>query len=108
MHRPERWGYVQFSTAPPGKAVFRPDPAGPAKDVLHAVYYAQKGYRKQHGRWAKTLDELGLARIGHRSLEGPPTLETTASLFEAAVTVKLPGGKTQRWHIRQDSRVWAD
>ena len=30
MHRPERWGYVQFSTAPPGQATYRPDPAGPA------------------------------------------------------------------------------
>ena len=26
MHRPERWGYVQFSTAEPGKAAFKPDP----------------------------------------------------------------------------------
>ena len=30
MHRPETWGYVQFSTAEPGKALFVPDPAGPA------------------------------------------------------------------------------
>ncbi|HZU36927.1 MAG TPA: carbohydrate-binding family 9-like protein, partial [Gemmataceae bacterium] len=31
MHRPETWGYVQFSTARPGTATFHPDPAGPAK-----------------------------------------------------------------------------
>ena len=28
MHRPEHWGYVQFSTAVPGQATFRADPAG--------------------------------------------------------------------------------
>ena len=26
MHRPERWGYLQFSTAKAGSAAFRPDP----------------------------------------------------------------------------------
>lgn len=43
MHRPELWGYVQFSTAAPGKAEFRPDPAGPAKHLLHRIYYADAG-----------------------------------------------------------------
>ena len=28
------WGYVQFSTAEPGKAAFRRDPAGPIRDRL--------------------------------------------------------------------------
>jgi hypothetical protein len=37
-----------------------------------------------------------------------PLLETTTSLFEASVRIKLPAGKTQRWHIRQDSRIWSD
>ena len=51
MHRPESWGYVQFSTAAAGQATFRPDPAGPAKHLLHRVYYAQAAYRHKHGRW---------------------------------------------------------
>ena len=29
MHRPERWGYVQFSTAKPGTVSYKPNPAGP-------------------------------------------------------------------------------
>ena len=36
MHRPERWGYVQFSTAPAGQAAYRPDPAGPIPRSTHA------------------------------------------------------------------------
>ena len=60
MHRPERWGYVQFSTAVPGQAAYRPDPAAPIRDRLMQVYYAQKAYFKQNNRWAKTLDDLKL------------------------------------------------
>jgi hypothetical protein len=108
MHMPEKWGYVQFSTAKVGSARFRPDPAGPARHLLHRIYYAQKEYRKKHHRWAGSLDELGLARLGHESLTGPPRMEVTTSGFEATVEINLPEGKRQFWHIRQDSRIWPD
>jgi hypothetical protein len=108
MHRPEKWGYVQFLTAKPGTAQLQPDPTGPARHVLHAIYYAQREYRKKHQRWASDLKELGLDGIGHESLTGPPRLETTANLFQATVEVKQAEGKPQRWHIRQDSRVWME
>src|SRR5262249_22277598 len=108
MHRPETWGYVQFSTAPAGTAAFRPDPTGPVRHLLHRIYYAQRAYREKHGRWARTLGELGLDRAGAEGLAGPPTLEVTTSLFEAPAAARVPGGKTQRWHIRQDSLVWPE
>jgi hypothetical protein len=108
MHRPETWGYVQFSTAPMGTAAFRPDPAGPARHLLHRIYYAQADYHKQHGRYARTLPELGLKDLPHDGLEGVPKMETTESGFEATLALRLSGGTVQRWHIRQDSRVWSD
>jgi Carbohydrate family 9 binding domain-like len=107
MHRPESWGYVQFSTGPPGSASFRPDPALPARRWLHAVYYAQREYRKAHARWARALNELGVAPPSEDAL-GHWTLEVTASLFEAAVDLRVAGGQTQRWHIRQDALVWVE
>ncbi|MEX0600671.1 MAG: sugar-binding protein [Rhodothermales bacterium] len=58
MHRPERWGYVQFSRSQPGEASFRTDPTLRARDTLMAVYYAQKAYKQHHGRWADDLSEL--------------------------------------------------
>jgi hypothetical protein len=106
MHRPEKWGYVQFSMAEPGKDQFRPDPAGPVRQLLHQAYYAQRDYKKKHGRWAKTLAELGLTRLSHPSLTKGPRMEVTESGFEVTAEIRLPGGKTQRWHIRQDSRIW--
>ena len=106
MHRPETWGYVQFSTAAPGTVQFRPDPAGPVRHLLHRVYYAQRLYQRQHGRWARTLEELKLGPLNDASLVGPLTMEVTESLFEVVGVIKLPDGRVQRWHIRQDALVW--
>jgi hypothetical protein len=108
MHRPERWGYVQFSTSPPGKGSFRPDAAGPGKHVLHRIYYAQRAFHKQRGRYARTLAELGLADLRAPSLTGPPLLERTRDGFRATIEVRLPGGGSRHWHIREDSRVWPE
>jgi hypothetical protein len=111
MHRPETWGYVQFSSARPGGAVFKPDPSLPARRWLHEVYYAQRDFRKTRGRWASTLDELGLPPLP-AGPAGPglqaPGLTVTASLFEATIELRLPSGGIERWHIRQDSLIWAD
>jgi len=108
MHRPETWGYVQFSTAKPGTGKFRPDPAGPVRFLLHQIYYAQRDYFEKHQHWAKTLDELGQA--GHKAdvTTKPVLLETTQSGYEATAEIKLPNGDSQRWHIRQDARIWAE
>jgi len=108
MHRPETWGYVQFSTAAPGTVSFKPDPAWPARCILHAIYYGQHEFRKLHGRWARDLDELGLAKDGHPSIRGKPVMETTTNLFEARVTVPLRDTQSQTCHIRQDALVWHD
>jgi hypothetical protein len=108
MHRPETWGYVQFSTAPPGTASVVPDPSGAARCALHRIYYAQRDYREKHGVWSPTLREIGVPRLTHASFLGPPRLLTTTGLFEATVDIALPGGDRQHWHIRDDARVWAD
>jgi hypothetical protein len=108
MHRPETWGYVEFSAAAPGLGTPAPDPAGAARHILQRVYYAQIGYRNQHHRFAARLDELGLNDLRHDTLAGPIQLELADGGFQATATVRLPGGTTQRWHIRADSRIWCD
>jgi hypothetical protein len=101
LHRPEQWGYLQFSTAAQGTAKFHADPTGPARHLLHRIYYAQRAYREQHHAWARSLDELGLGKLTLPELAGPPLLETTGGLFEASV--RLRSGK--RCVIRQDALV---
>jgi hypothetical protein len=108
MHRPEMWGYVQFTAKSPGEVKFRPDPEGPARHVLHQIYYAQRAHRKAHGRWARTLGELRLPLLRDASFVGRPVVQATDHLFEATVDVRAPDGKVRRVGIRQDSRVWVE
>ena len=104
MHRPERWGIVQFSTAAPGKAVFQPDPAQSARDYLHRVYYAQRDYHKQNSRYATTLNRLGSAALTPGLAD--PKLEATSNTFEASVELQQSDGNRERWHISHDGRFY--
>ena len=105
MHRPETWGYVQFSTAAPGAAPYQPDPAGPAKHLLHRIYYAEQAFYKRHQRYANSLQELGLAGLSDETLAGPPVIEGETDRFQATAEVLYPEGG-RRWRIREDSRIW--
>ena len=64
MHMPERWGYVQFSersrmVQPFRAARFLDNPDEPVKWGLRRLYYRQADYRTAHGRYARSLTELG-------------------------------------------------
>lgn len=108
MHRPERWGYVQFSTAAPGTVAFRPDPTAPARDLLHRVYYAQRDFFEKNRRWAATLRELGLPDLTHASLAKPLEMRAASDGFQATAELLPTRGGPRRLHIRQDSRVWSE
>ncbi len=105
MHRPETWGYVQFTTAPPGTARFRRDPTGPARHLLYRLLYAQREYRHRHGRWAGTLRELGLDKLTDPSLTAPPRLEVRGDAFSISAAVRAPGGKVASLRLHHDSRL---
>ncbi len=104
MHRPERWGFVQFTKKPPGTAAFVPDGSTPARDALQEVYYAQKSFSEKNKRWAATMEELGL-KPQPKEPAGLPVLKTTADGYECSVALNLPGAKPQQWMIRHDSLI---
>ena len=108
MHRPEKWGYVQFSTAPVAKVKFKLDPAAPARDLLQEIYYAERDYHEKHGRHTSSLNELGLAKARCPRLSGTPKLQITSDGFWATAEIRLRGKENQRWHIRQDAKVWTE
>jgi hypothetical protein len=89
MHRPERWGYVQF-TRKKGNVSFRPDRDFKVKTELEDVYYAQREYQQKHGRFAGSTKELGLAGSKAR-------LKLTVSGYEATL---------KGWRIREDAKIW--
>ena len=100
MHRPERWGFVQFSQAAAGTARLKLDVAWEARETLMTVYHHQKAFHQKHQRWAGTLNELAL-----KDLPQQLTLGATAAGFQADIDVGQ-GSSTQRLHVRQDSRIW--
>jgi hypothetical protein len=106
MHRPEHWGYVQFSTEEAGTTPFLPDPALHVRQQLMQVYYHQRAFRKEHGRYATHWFELGEG--WQNGSGGPLSLETTSIGFVASATVTLPDGSREHWRIQQDSRLWAE
>lgn len=106
MHRPEKWSYVQFTTAKPGTGRFRPDPTHPARELLMRVYHAQRDFQRREKRWAAALAALSLPPLTDPSLAGPVTLRTTEEGFQA--TAVLRGAKPRRLHVRQDSRLWEE
>ena len=108
MHRPERWGYVQFTEKAPGTVSFAPDPALPARNALQEIYYAQREYKTLHNHWTDRIEDLNLARDFEKALANPPNLKATPGGFEATAEIRTPDGKTQRWHIREDAKVWSD
>ncbi|OWK40457.1 hypothetical protein FRUB_05376 [Fimbriiglobus ruber] len=103
MHRPERWGEVQFSTKAAGPVAFRPDPARAVKDRLHDAYYAQHAYRARTGGYTAAADLLKL----RPDPSGVPTLEATPRAFTASLKAPAAaGGKT--WVLDQDARLRAE
>jgi hypothetical protein len=100
MHRPERWGYLQFSAAKPGTAAFQPDPERHVRELLHRVYYAQRIHWLKTGSYASSLEALKL-----NANEFPRTLliHRTRNSFEAEVP--LPDNSSCRWVIGQDSWI---
>ena len=104
MHRPERWGFVQFSTAKPGGATYRPDPTGPIRNRLIQVYQSQKAFFEQNKRWAATLGELNLAD-SPATAKYPTTLSLSPGGYLAAITFNPSGVKPMTMTIEQDSRI---
>src|SRR4029450_2910828 len=72
MHMPERWGYVQFSSAAAGTGTdsFVEDPNERVKWALRRLYYRQRRFRDDNGRYATTLDPLGGGDIRLGGREG--------------------------------------
>ncbi len=106
MHRPETWGYVQFSTAPPGKARFRPDPTYHARMRLMEVYHAQRAFRQANGRWAGNPAELRY-HLPARVPGGEPAIQLVGEGYVASLPVNV-GRKRMVVKVREDSRLWVE
>lgn len=108
MHRPEKWGYVQFSGARRGSVRVAPDPAAGLRDALVEIYYAQRDFHARKLRWAATLGELDVQPGVRERAKYQPGLELTAGGYQASGVVSWGASRPERWHIRQDGKLWKD
>jgi hypothetical protein len=108
VHRPEKWGFVQFSRKRGTRARFIPDPALAARSALQEVYYHQKDFQRENQRWASSLAELRLVFPPIPGLDSTPVIQLSADGYEASLDGPAQGLKPLRWHIRQDALFWAD
>ncbi|MCI0637917.1 MAG: carbohydrate-binding family 9-like protein [Gemmataceae bacterium] len=100
MHRPERWGYLQFNGAKPDGVAFRPDPERHVRDALHRIYYAQREHKAKTGTFAGSLEALKLSAA---QFPKPLNMEVTRMSF----TAELPthADPAWRWVISHDSWI---
>ncbi|QHT72217.1 carbohydrate-binding family 9-like protein [Rhodocytophaga rosea] len=107
MHRPESWGFVQFSTNKVGNSqdTFIASDEEPIKWALRQLYYAQQQWKKKHKRYTTNLSDLKVAPPTIKEYVFEPKLFCTPSLFE--ITAKSKKG-TFNWHIRQDGLIWKE
>jgi len=105
MHRPERWGFVQFSNELPGTVKFNPDSSLASRDLLMEVYHRQRAFHAAHGKWAKSFSELDFVAgsgIGSEKF----TMCATADGYQASVIVSTGAESQELWNVRQDSKIW--
>jgi hypothetical protein len=104
MHRPERWGFVQFSSSP-RTTTFRPDPTLQARDALMTVYHRQHVYRDRNGHYAQSAGDLGLDAAG---AAGEVEIVAKGNGYTATTRIPTPDKGLHVLHVSDDSRLWQD
>ena len=106
MHRPERWGYVQFADGERGRT-FLPDPAWPVRDRLVEIYQAQREYFAAHKAWSGSAEALALSKRASLPGEGPPVIRLRKDEgYEASIALDGgPSSPARTWTIQSDSRI---
>lgn len=105
IHRPEFWGFVQFSDklAGTGQETFVKHVDEETKWVLRNLYYRQRQYAKAFGEYATSVAELKAEEICSEEQLSQLILYTTPSMYE----LTLPSSNGRVWRIRQDGLVWS-
>jgi hypothetical protein len=103
MHRPEHWGYVQFSTTAPGATVeFVADPDAAVRAALRDLYYQQSALLEEVGRYARELADLSMPVVEGAALA--PRMEQSAGGW----IISAPGQTGARVFIRDDGKTWTE
>lgn len=103
IHKPEFWGYVQFSSQQAGEPQerFTPHPEEALKGILRNLYYRQAHYRRTFGHYANSLEDLNASEICTKDQLEKLRMVALPTYYE----ISLPY-LNNTWHIRQDGLIW--
>lgn len=108
MHRPEKWGVLQFTRKTGADAsAIAPLPGRAARDLALEIYYAQRDFRNSHKRWAANLADLGFDATKLPDGAEKAVLEAANDGYSCAVTFKI-GERRRTWRIREDRLLKLD
>jgi len=105
MHYPEMWGFVQFSEKIPGQGTdeFPFNAKENTKWVLRQVYYQQRNYFENFGKYTDNPSDLNLAGLEVEGYQLPPIIKITPNLFEASLRSV---GDDMILFINQEGRIY--
>ncbi|MDH6305396.1 hypothetical protein M2459_001849 [Parabacteroides sp. PF5-5] len=105
IHRPELWGFVQFSEKPAGtgEETFVASGDEDTKWMLRNLYHRQRQYLRKFGQYATSIADLKPEEVCPEEIVPQLTLDNTPSMYE----MSLPSPNGRIWRIRQDGLVWS-
>ena len=104
MHRPESWGYVQFSgkVAGNGRDDFNCKPSEKVKWFLRELYYQESNFKKEHHQYSANKTDFDIDHIKVKYGNYDPEFTLTPQGYE--ITVKA--FKNEIWKINHEGKVW--
>ncbi len=109
MHRPDRWGIVEFASSEAPKRAIRPNDEDAIRERLMEVYYLQRQFLADYKRYAASFDELvpiaKAAGLTWNEAETPRLWKTPEGYV---ATLQASPNSSTRWHVRQDARLWKE
>lgn len=107
MHRPETWGYVQFTKTKVGEKQipFNAHPEEKIKWALWMLYHQEYKYRKEHGFFTSDKTFLTLPKVDLKGYQLRPVIFAGPKAFEILVPSLERG---IYWHINEEGRIWRE
>lgn len=104
MHYPERWGYLQFSSQPPGSQVKFTEPEDKKlRNHLWRIYYKQFHYRHKNRKFADSLEALSEAKKIEIDEDKTMEFELQATDYQFVLIAKTSDG--MRLTINNNGRI---
>lgn len=104
MHRPETWGFVQFSDIPAGAGTvdFEFKPQENIKWALRNIYFAQRKYYSEFGKYAGDVSLLANVGLIVDNLPYPVDIQKGWGTYD--VRMETDHGI---WFINDEGRTWS-